>query len=139
MKQAVIDTNVLIRALINPLGAVAPVVVRLREGKYLLIYSEWLLNEFKEKIVEPQIKVKYKLTDQAINDLLKLIERVGQKVNPTCTIKVCRDADDNHVIEAAIEGDADYIVTYDRDLLDLKSFESVRMITPREFLEILDV
>jgi len=38
MKQAVIDTNVLIRALINPLGAAAPVVVRLREGKYLLIY-----------------------------------------------------------------------------------------------------
>jgi putative PIN family toxin of toxin-antitoxin system len=138
MKQAVIDTNVLIRALINPLGAAAPVVVRLREGKYLLIYSEWLLNELQEKIVEPQIKVKYKLTDQAINDLLDLIERVGQKVNPTRTIKVCRDADDNHVIEAAIEGEADYIVTYDKDLLDLKSFESVRMITPREFLEILD-
>ena len=138
MKQAVIDTNVLIRALINPLGAAAPVVVRLREGKYLLIYSEWLLNELQEKIVEPQIKVKYKLTDQAINDLLDLIERVGQKVNPTRTINVCRDADDNHVIEAAIEGEADYIVTYDKDLLDLKSFESVRMITPREFLEILD-
>jgi len=96
------------------------------------------LNELQEKIVEPQIKVKYKLTDQAINDLLDLIERVGQKVNPTRTIKVCRDADDNHVIEAAIEGEADYIVTYDKDLLDLKSFESVRMITPREFLEILD-
>ncbi|MEK7441941.1 MAG: putative toxin-antitoxin system toxin component, PIN family [Chloroflexota bacterium] len=139
MKQAVIDTNVLIRALINPLGAVTPVVVRLREGKYLLIYSEWLLNELKEKIVEPRIKVKYKLTDRAINDLLELIKRVGQKVNPTRTVDVCRDADDNHVIEAAIEGKADYIVTYDNDLLDLKSFETVRMITPREFLEILDV
>ncbi len=139
MKQAVIDTNVLIRALINPLGAVTPVVVRLREGKYLLIYSEWLLNELKEKIAEPRIKVKYKLTEQTINDLLELIERVGQKVNPTRTVDVCRDADDNHVIEAAIEGNADYIVTYDNDLLDLKSFETVRMITPREFLGILDV
>ena len=104
MKQAVIDTNVLIRALINPLGAVAPVVVRLREGKYLLIYSEWLLNELKEKLAEPRIKVKYKLTDQTIGDLFELIKRVGQKVNPTRTIDVCRDADSFQAVSRMVSG-----------------------------------
>ena len=48
---------------------------------------------------------------------------------------VCRDPDDDRVLAAAIAGEAETIVTGDRDLLVLEAFESVRIVSPREFLE----
>ena len=58
----------------------------------------------------------------------------GAFVTPSRSVKVCRDPDDDMVIEAALAGMAEYIVTGDKDLLTLKEFESVRFITPRVFL-----
>jgi uncharacterized protein len=50
----------------------------------------------------------------------------------------CRDADDNHIIEAALAGNAEFVVTGDKDLLSLQQFEIVRFVTPHEFLAILN-
>jgi len=61
----------------------------------------------------------------------------GERVIPTQNVKVCRDPDDNMVIETALAGDADYIVTGDDDPLILKRYESVCMVTPRVFLATL--
>ena len=47
------------------------------------------------------------------------------------------DSDDNKFIEAALEGNADYIISQDRHLLDIKEFEGIKMVTPKEFLRIL--
>ncbi len=138
MNRAVIDTNIFIRALIKPLGTVAPIVIRIKQGKFYLIYTTWLLSELREKLNERRIKGKYNLSDQEIENLFKLINQYGEEVMPTRLIDICRDADDNHVIEAAIAGEADFVVTGDNDLLSLKQFENIRFIQPKEFLEILD-
>ena len=61
----------------------------------------------------------------------------GEQVAPTRRVKVCRDPDDNVVIETALAGQAAYIVTGDEDLLALKRYESVRIVTPRSFLSAL--
>jgi predicted nucleic acid-binding protein len=55
-------------------------------------------------------------------------------VIPTRTITICRDPKDNKFIEAALEGNADWIVTGDAELLDLESFENISMLRPAEFL-----
>ena len=69
-----------------------------------------------------------------IEALVALIALRGDLVTPNRSIKVCRDPDDDMVIEAALAGMAEYIVTGDKDLLTLKKFESIRFITPRVFL-----
>jgi len=138
MIRAVVDTNLLIRALIKPHGTVGPVLTRLRANAYTLIYSQPLLDEWIEKLALPRIRQKYALDDRAIEDALALLVLRGELVHPKRAIEVCRDPDDNAVLEAAIDGGAEYIVTGDEDLLVLKKFETVTIVTPRVFLAALD-
>ena len=132
--RAVVDTNVLIRALIKPQGTVGPVLAHLRAGDYVLIYSEPLLDELLDKLALPRIREKYHVEDQVVQAVVSLIALRGNQVAPHRRIKICRDPQDDMLIEAAIAGNAEYIVTGDEDLLVLKEFETVRMVTPRVFL-----
>jgi len=136
--RAVIDTNIVIRAVIKPLGTVGPVVVRLRAGEYKLIYSKKLLDELIAKLALPRIRQKYDVDDETVEDILALIALRGEMVEPTRKVKVCRDPKDDMVIEAALAGEAHYIVTGDEDLLTLKEFESIEILTPKSFLDELD-
>jgi putative PIN family toxin of toxin-antitoxin system len=136
--KAVVDTNILIRALIKPRGTVGPVLTRLRAGNYTLVYSQPLLDELLEKLALPRIREKYRLDQQAVETTIALLALRGELVHPVRAVKVCRDPDDNALIEAALAGNAAYIVTGDEDLLTLKQVEGVRIITPRVFLAALD-
>lgn len=138
MIRAVVDTNILIRAMIKPTGTVGPVIRRLRDGDYTLVYSQPLIDELLEKLALPRIRQKYQLGDQDIDDLLALIALRGELVAPTRRVKVCRDPKDDIFIEAAVAGKAEVIVTGDQDLLTLKKYETVQFITPRVFIARLD-
>ena len=133
--RAVIDTNILIRALIKPDGTVGPVLRKLVAGAYTIIYSEPLLKELLAKLVLPRIRDKYHINDDAVEALLEVIALRGKLVLPERTVHVCRDPNDDMVIETALAGNARYVVTGDQDLLVLKSFEAVRFVTPRVFLQ----
>lgn len=135
--RAVIDTNILIRALIKPKGSVGPILRRLRDGDYTAVYSEPLLDELLEKLALPRIRDKYNLTDTDVSDFLALLALRGEMVEPRRKVEVCRDPDDDLVIEAALEGRARFVVTGDDDLLSLEKFETVDFVTPRTFLESL--
>jgi putative PIN family toxin of toxin-antitoxin system len=137
MMRAVIDTNILIRALIKPTGTVGPILERLSAGHYVAIYSEPLLTELLAKLALPRIRTKYHLDDAVIETTLALIALRGELVLPIRKINICRDPNDDMLIEAALAGSAQYIVSGDEDLLILKRFETVRVVTPRTFLAAL--
>jgi putative PIN family toxin of toxin-antitoxin system len=56
---------------------------------------------------------------------------------PKALTAVCRDPDDNMVLECAVEGNAQYIVSGDKDLLELKEFRGIRIVRAAEFLNLL--
>jgi uncharacterized protein len=136
--RAVVDTNIFIRALIKPSGTVGPVLARLVAGDYVLVYSEPVLAELLAKLVLPRIAKKYAIGEPVIEATLAVIALRGELVVPTRKLKVCRDPKDDMLIEAAVAGEAEYVVSGDEDLLVLKKFEQVRFVTPRAFLEALD-
>jgi putative PIN family toxin of toxin-antitoxin system len=136
--RAVVDTNILIRAVIKPDGTVGPVLRHLVQGDYVLVYSRSLLAELLEKLGLPRIMEKYGVTDNDIADLMALFILRGDLVIPDRTVTVCRDPEDNMVIEAALAGKAPWVVTGDEDLLSLGTYETVSFVTPRSFLERLD-
>jgi putative PIN family toxin of toxin-antitoxin system len=123
--RAVIDTNILVSALIKPQGRVGPVLLYLREGRYILIYSEPILEELVEVLSRPMMRRKYHLTEEDIEAVLLLISLRGRPVSPTRRIRVCRDPRDNKFLEAAVAGNADLIVSGDEDLLILSPFEGI--------------
>ncbi len=134
MTRAVIDTHILIRALIKPNGTVGPVLQRLAASDYVAIYSEALLAELLAKLALPRIRIKYHIDDIIVKTTLALIALRGEWVQPTRKVKVCRDPKDDMFLEAALAGAAQTIVTGDEDLLVVKRFETVQMVTPRVFL-----
>ncbi len=135
--RAVVDTNVIVRALIRPQGTVGPVLLRLRQGDYTLLYSGSLLEELADVLNRPRIRDKYRLTNNDIQTVLALILLRGQAVTPDQTITICRDPKDNKFLEVAVAGRADVIVTGDDDLLVLHPFAGIPVVSPSTFLQIL--
>jgi len=136
--RAVVDTNILVRALIMPLGTVGPVLQRLRRGDYTLLYSRLLLDELVDVLNRPRIGPKYGLSQNDIKTVLALILLRGEAVTPTRSITACRDPKDNKFLEVAVAGQAEVLVTGDEDLLVLHPFEGIPIVTPVDFLRRLD-
>jgi putative PIN family toxin of toxin-antitoxin system len=133
--RAVIDTNIIIRAVIKPKGTVGPVLERLRNGEFTAIYTEPILDELLAKLALPRIRKKYQIGDDQVDGLVGLLALRGEIVNPSRSVRACRDPDDDMFIEAALEGKAEWVVTGDQDLLTLEKFEGIRFVTPRTFLQ----
>lgn len=138
MIRAVVDTNVLISALIKPQGAVGPVLTHLRNGRFVPLYTDALLAELLAKLALPRIRGKYHLSDADIETVCALLLLRSELIEPRRSIEVCRDPRDDMLLEAAVEGQADYLVTGDQDLLVLNSFEGVAIVKPAAFLELID-
>lgn len=136
--RAVIDTNILVRGIIKPSGSVGPVVRRLRDGDYLLVYSESLLEELVDVMARPRLRDKYAIDDHTVESLLRLVLLRGERVEPLRRVKLCRDPKDDKFLEAALEGKAGVVVSGDDDLLVLDPFEGIPIVSPGRFLALLD-
>jgi putative PIN family toxin of toxin-antitoxin system len=132
--RVVVDTNVLASALIRRQGVTGQVLRYLRDGRFTLIYSVPLLIELVEVLSRPYIQEKYHIQSDDITALINLIRLRGELVSPKRKIDASRDPKDNHILEAIVEGNADVVVTGDKDLLDMKDFESIPIIRVAEFL-----
>lgn len=137
--RAVVDTNILVRAVIMPHGTVGPVLLHLRQAEYKLLYAQALLEELVDVLNRPRIRDKYQLTDQDIRTVVSLILLRGEAVIPTQRITACRDPKDDKFLEVAVAGEADVIVSGDDDLLVLHPFAGIPIVEPATFLQMLDV
>ena len=136
--RAVIDTNILVRAVIRPQGTVGPVLLRLRQGEYTLLYARSLLEELIDVLNRPRIRDKYGLTSGDIQTVLGLILLRGEEVTPVERITACRDPKDDKFLEVAVAGQAGAIVSGDQDLLVLHPYAGIPIVSPRAFLRMLD-
>lgn len=138
MMRAVLDTNILVSALIKPQGSLDFVLMRLRIGDYTLLYSNATLEELTDVLNRPRIRGKYGLTDTDIQTVIALILLRGEPVSPINRLQVCRDPRDDKFLEIALEGNTDVIVSGDQDLLALHPFRGIPVVPPAAFLVMLD-
>lgn len=114
--KAVIDTNIWVSAILNPHGFPSKLREGFKKELFKTIISEPMLEELAEVLSRPRIKDKYGITEKQIKELLVLLEEKSEHVVLNGNIDVCRDKDDNLILETAIKGRADFIVTRDDDI-----------------------
>ena len=132
--RAVLDTNVLVGALIKPTGSVGAVLDALRDGRYVALFSEATLEELVDVLARPRLREKYGIADDVVETMLRLMLLRGEEVRPQVPLSVCRDPKDDKFLEVALEGQADVLVTGDEDLLVLDPFGGVSIVSPGGFL-----
>jgi uncharacterized protein len=122
-----LDTNVLIAALIA--RGVCHHLLEHCVRNHELVTSEFILNEVREKLVE-----KFNYSVQVADEVIGLLRSKDVAPATVLDAPVRRDPDDDNVLAAALAGDCAAIVTGDNDLLVLKEFRRIEIITPRIFL-----
>ncbi len=133
--KVVFDTNVFVRALINPKGINARLVASL--DRYVLVSSAAIVEEVAEVLFRPEVLGVTALRKLDAQRLVELLRR-APLVSPTVAVTICRDPDDNKFLEAAIAAGAEYVVTGDKDLRSLGAYQGVKIRFPAEFLRDLE-
>ena len=133
--RVVVDTGILVSALIRPKGTIGDVLHALRDGRFTAIYSTQMMLEVTEVLSRPKIQKKYHVQPGDIEAVINLVRLRGELVIPKQTVTACRDPRDNKFLEAALAGEADAVVTGDDDFLVLNPFEDVDILRPAELLE----
>jgi len=130
MRRVVIDTNVMVSSYLG--GGLETIIVAWTAGKFTLIVSNQVVSEYLEVLSRPRFKIAH----DELNDFAALILSKAEFVLPEESIHAVEaDPSDNKFIEAAVAGQADFIVNGDKHLLDLKEYKGISIITPRAFLE----
>jgi uncharacterized protein len=132
--RAVLDTGVLVSALIRRQGTTGDVLRALRDGRFIAVYSTDILVEIIDVLGRPALRAKYHIEPDDIVVVINLIRLRGDLVVPARKVAACRDPKDDKFLEAALAAGADCIVSGDADLLDLASFEDIPILRPAEFL-----
>lgn len=129
--RVVLDTNTLISALLFS-GTTSRLVPLWQSGEITPLLSKAILQEYLQALTYP----KFRLSDQEIRELIEeevlpFVKTI--EVRKRLTV-VRRDPDDNKFLECAVTGGAKYLVTGDRDLLELDSYRGISIVTAGEFL-----
>ena len=134
MKEVVLDTNVLVSALLAS-GVPRRLLLKISEGKLGLVISPRLLLEIVTVFARP--KFRSLIPESRISELVSLVHQSARIVKPEVKAHVCRDPKDNIVLECALAGKVAAIVSGDKDLLALHSFRRIPIVSPKEFLSSL--
>ncbi len=130
-KRFVLDTNILISALLVK-NSTPFKVIKIVETIGVTLYSSETLQEINQVLKRKKFD-KYLTSEEKQEFIVKLVKK-SELVKIQEVIDVCRDSKDNKFLEVAVSGQADFIITGDKDLLVLNPFRNIGIITVNEFL-----
>ncbi|MBU2099668.1 putative toxin-antitoxin system toxin component, PIN family [Candidatus Micrarchaeota archaeon] len=133
--KVVLDTNIVVSALIAKQGSPAGIFEKLLEGKITCYSCKEIIEELIEVFGRKEIT---KRTDaKARHFVIENYLKNSVKIQKKSEIKLSEHESDNKFIETAVDAEADYIVSGDQHLLKLKKFMHIKILKPKEFLEVL--
>ena len=127
--KVVFDTNILISAFVIPGSQAEKAVLRIIEGSDVLLLSKGILNE-----LLTVLSTKFSRDKEEISRVAVILSEIAEWVEPSEKIKVLNDDPDNRILECAVSGTADIIVTGDKELLRLRGYERTKIISLKEYL-----
>ena len=139
MLKIVLDSNVFVSALINPRGKPAQILNYVFENKIRLFTSPSIIEELERVLSYPKLVKRHGLEKQElkkfVSDLLSILSLVeGKKAIEL----IAENPADNNYLSCVVDAKADFIVSGDIHLLNLREYEGIQIITPAQFLEMLE-
>jgi len=133
--RVVLDTNVLVSALAFPESKPDQILTRIRQKDVDLFLSSFILNELSHALQE-----KFRFGKGAAAARVQAIRTLAHLVEPTERVNVITTKEaDNRILECALAAQAEYLVTGDKKhLLPLKTYRNVKIVSPAQFLELLE-
>jgi putative PIN family toxin of toxin-antitoxin system len=135
MNKVVLDTNILVSAFIKYGGNESKILEKAITKEITLLTSEDILDEFLKVIRRP----KFGYTSKQTTAMMILLLKIAKLTTPTQKItEIKEDPTDNKILECATAAKADYIITGDKHLLNLKKYDGIQILTSTEYLKITD-
>jgi putative PIN family toxin of toxin-antitoxin system len=128
--RVVFDTNIFVSALVIPRSVAEKAILKIIEGDDILLLSKEMLDE-----LLGVLSTKFGRDREEVSRLAVILSEMVEWVRPTFRISVLNDEPDNRVLECAVSGKADFIVTGDKEMLGLKEYENTKIISLKAYLE----
>lgn len=127
----VFDTNIYISAFVIPHSKAEKALLKVMEGKDVLLISKDIINETLTVLSTKFYRDKEALSHLVVylSEIAQIVESVGAKLT------ALKDEPDNRILECAVSGKADAIITGDKEMLKLKEFEGIRIMSLRGYLD----
>lgn len=127
--RVVFDTNIFISALVVPGSQAEKALFRIFDGDDTLLISKPLLDELLSTLAR-----KFSRDSEALSQVAVMAADMAELVEPKHTVEIFKDDSDNRVLECAESGRADAIVTGDKEMLLLKRYQGIPLISLRDYL-----
>lgn len=129
--RVVFDTNIFISALLFPESQAEKAVLRIIEGKDTLLLSREIIKEVLSVLSKKFSKDREELSRVAVN-----LAEIAELIESSKRINILEDESDNRILECATSGNADAIVTGDKEMLKLRKYKNTRIISLKEYIKV---
>ena len=138
MLRVVLDANVFVSAVLKPQSNLAKILEFVKEGKIKLVISGDILSEIRSVLLYPKIRKRHCRTPKEVDKFLKKTVRVSFITSGRMKVEEIKDdPEDNKYLAAAVEGKADFIISGDHHLKDIRIYQGVRILDPSTFLKLM--
>lgn len=128
--RVVLDTNVWVSGILVPQGKSGIIIDAWRQNRISVVTSQYIFQEIERVLLYPKIFKKLKWDIKKIKQYTRLMSMLTEEVDvESCSVVVQKDYDDSFILETLIISQADWLVTGDSDLLELKSQYSIISVT----------
>lgn len=127
--RVVFDTNIFISALVIPGSQAEKAVLGILDGADTLLISKPILDELLSTLAR-----KFSRDPEALSHVAVMMTDMAELVRPKNTVMVFKDDPDNRILECAESGQADVIVTGDKEMLLLRQYQGIPLISLRDYL-----
>jgi putative PIN family toxin of toxin-antitoxin system len=129
--RTVFDTNIFISALAIPGSLAEKAMLKIIEGVDILVISRDIINE-----VLLVLSSKFSRDKEGLSHVAVILSELGELVKPTQKVTVFKDDPDNRILECALYGKADILVTGDKEMLKLREYKGIKIISLKKYIEV---
>ena len=127
--RVVFDTNIFISALAIPGSLAEKATLKIIEGEDILLISKDIVNE-----VLSVLSSKFGRDKEGLSHVAVILSELGELVKPTRKVSIFKDDPDNRILECALHGKADVLVTGNKEMLRLREYEQIRIMSLKEYV-----